>query len=234
MSSDPCILISGSSHGLGNLLALAYLEDGVKVIGCSRGKSTISSENYFHYCLDITDELCVRDMFLNIRQRGLTLRTLINNAGISHNNLVALTSIKEARKIIETNFLGAFILTRESLKAMQLSGSGRVINILSVNMALSSPGASIYNSSKAALESFGKTIAKEYRGIDITVNSLGLSIVDGTGMQTSLEEKAQKEKKNFLSKPNFLTIMEIKNAIDFFNSDYSKNITGETLYFGGV
>jgi 3-oxoacyl-[acyl-carrier protein] reductase len=234
MASSPCILITGSSRGLGNSLALAYLDNGMRVIGCSRSPSTISSQNYSHYSLDISDETAVREMFLNIRQNGLTVRTLINNAGVSHNNLIALTSIKEARKIIDVNFFGALLLIKESLKVMQSSGSGRIINILSINLALSSPGASVYNSSKAALESFGKTVAKEYKSSNITINSLGLSIVGDTGMQASLGEKGLVEKQNFLTKPNLLTVKEIKNAIDFFNSNDSGNITGQTLYFGGV
>jgi 3-oxoacyl-[acyl-carrier protein] reductase len=234
MANSPCILITGSSRGLGNSLALAYLDNGMRVIGCSRGAGTISSENYSHYSLDISDETAVRNMFLSIRQKGLTVRTLINNAGVSHKNLIALTSIKEARKIIDVNFFGALLFIKESLKLMQSSGSGRIVNILSINLALSSPGASVYNSSKAALESFGKTVAKEYKSSNITINSLGLSIVEGTGMQASLGERGTTEKQILLTKPNLLTIKEIKNAIDFFNSDDSGNITGQTLYFGGV
>jgi 3-oxoacyl-[acyl-carrier protein] reductase len=234
MHGGQCILITGTSQGLGKLLALAYLEGGTRVIGCSRGAGTITSENYFHYSLDITNEIAVREMFLDMRNKGLLLRTLINNAGISHNKLIALTSLKEARKIIDVNFFGAFILMKEALKAMQSSGCGRIINILSINLALSSLGASVYNSSKAALESFGKTAAKEYKTFNITINNLGLSIVGGTGMQASLGDRATIEKQNFLIKPNLLTVEEIKNAIDFFNLNASKNITGQTLYFGGV
>jgi NAD(P)-dependent dehydrogenase (short-subunit alcohol dehydrogenase family) len=94
-------------------------------------------------------------------------------------------------------------------------------------------GSSLYSASKAALQSLALTLSRESAKVDITINTIGLSVVDKTGMLASLSQKALTEKQSLLIKPNLLSIDEIIHAIDFFSSPYSKNICAQTLYFGG-
>src|SRR5688572_1383502 len=107
--SDRHVLITGATRGLGRSLAEHYLAEGDVVIGCGRGASPLSHDRYTHACVDVTDETGVKALFADIRRRLGRLDAIINNAGIASMNLMALTPIDVARRIMETNFLGTFL-----------------------------------------------------------------------------------------------------------------------------
>ena len=227
------LLVTGSSRGLGKLLTEAYLSMGMTVYGCSRSSSAIDHQNYRHFVLDTTDEADVVSMFKEISALKIRLGLVINNAGLSQASLGILTSAKNAHEIINTNIFGTFLVTREALKLMQRQRYGRIVNFSSINVPQGSVGSSIYSASKAALESMALTLSRESAKVDITINTIGLSVVDKTGMIDSLSTKAHSEKKSLLIKPELLNIDEIIHAIDFFSSPLAKNICAQTMYFGG-
>ena len=227
------LLVTGASRGLGKLLAESYLSMGMAVYGCSRNPSAIDHQNYRHFMVDITDESSVVFMFKEISASKIRLDLVINNAGLTQASLGILTSAKTACEIINTNILGAFLVTREALKLMQRQRYGRIVNFSSINVPQGSVGSSLYSASKTALESMALTLSRENAKVDITINTIGLSLVDKTGMLDSLGPKALTEKQSLLIKPDLLNIDEIIHAVDFFASPYSKNICAQTLYFGG-
>jgi 3-oxoacyl-[acyl-carrier protein] reductase len=184
--------------------------------------------------VDVSDEASVVAMFASIRAIGWAPRLLINNAGLSQKSLAVFTTGASARQILEVNLVGAFVVSREAVKAMQRQRFGRIVNLSSINVPLASAGGAIYNASKAGLESLGVSLAGECRQYDITINSIGLSLVAGTGMVESLDEKALEAKKVQLIKPKPIETAEIVAAIDYFASDTARNVTGQVLYFGGV
>lgn len=228
------LLVTGSSRGLGKLLAEAYLKMGVTVFGCSRNPSAINHPNYRHFMLDITDEKNVALMFKEISLLKIRLDLVINNAGLTHASLGILTSAKTAHEIINTNIYGTFLVIREALKIMNHQRHGRIVNFSSINVPQGSVGSSLYSASKAALESMALTLSRENANIDITINTIGLSVVDKTGMLDSLSSKALIEKQGHLIKPELLSVNEIIHAIDFISSPYAKNICAQTIYFGGA
>lgn len=228
------ILVTGSSRGLGKSLAEAYLSMGMKVFGCSRNPAAIEHQNYRHFTLDITDEQSVVAMFKEIYSLKTRLDLTINNAGITQASLGILTNADAAREIINTNVLGTFLVTREALKLMQRQRYGRIVNFSSINVPQGSVGSSLYSASKAALESMALTLSRENAKVDITINTIGLSLVDKTGMLGSLSPKAVTEKQSLLVKPELLNVEEIIHAIDFFSSPLAKNISAQTIYFGGA
>jgi 3-oxoacyl-[acyl-carrier protein] reductase len=228
------VLITGTSRGLGLLMAQSFLSAGYIVIGCSRDKFSIDSEAYFHYALDISNEISVGEMFSDMRKRQFIPRILINNAAVTQAGLTVFTKASIARSILDVNLVGSFLITREAVKLMQRNKFGRVINITSINVPLASAGGALYNASKSGLETLGRTIASEFNSFDLTVNNLGLSLVDGTTMVALLDDKAKQAKRIHLLKSDNISIDEIMAAINFFASPEAKNITGQTLYFGGV
>lgn len=234
MKNTPCILITGTSKGLGFALAQAYLESGDVVIGCSRGDSMISHASYHHHAIDVSNFVEVTRMFSEIREARLAPRLLINNAALSQKSLATFTDAHSAKELINTNLLGAFLISKEAIRLMQRHRFGRIVNLTSINVPLASVGSSLYNASKAGLDALGHTLAAECKNYDITVNSLGLSLVAHTGMVDSLELAAIKAKCAPLIKPQLLEIAEIVAAINFFAASEAKNITGQQLYFGGV
>lgn len=227
-------LVTGTSRGIGHNLAKAFCERGHSVIGCSRSNADISHSNYQHFQIDICEEKSVQGMFADLARDKCPLDILINNAGLSQSSPALFTTQELAQEIVSVNLIAAFVMAREALKLMKRRKFGRIINFTSINVPLASSGSSIYNASKAALGVLSETLARELSGDDITVNTLGLSLVTGSGMASELSQDARQEKLQALAKPVLLEIDEIIHAIEFLSAPEAKNISGQTLYFGGI
>lgn len=234
MTQPRTVLITGTSRGLGRSVAVGLLEREDVVYGCSRGASTIEHANYSHYTVDLSDDAQVKSMFAEIIRKGLGLQAVINNAGVDQAKLAVFTGAAEAEQILKTNILAPFLVTREAVKLMKRGRFGRVLYFSSINARLGSAGSVLYNASKAALEVMALSMGREFGADNITFNALGLSLVAGTGMADSLSASAAQSKTQNLSKPSPLQIDEILHAIEFFLAAEARNITGQTLYFGGL
>jgi 3-oxoacyl-[acyl-carrier protein] reductase len=231
---DGRVLITGASRGLGRGLVERFLSAGATVSGCSRQASDLDHPNYTHFVVDIGDEPSVVSMFKQIAALKVPLNLLINNAGVSQASLGILARADSAEQIIRTNLLGTFLVSREALKLMQRQKYGRIVNFSSINVPLASAGSSLYNASKAGVEAFSGVLARECGVADITINTLGLSLVGNSGMLDALGEKAILAKQSNMLKPGVLDLEEIMHAINFFSSPLARNITCQTVYFGGL
>ena len=234
MTSEAALLITGTSRGLGKSLAEFFLNSGYFVYGCSRNITPINNKNYRHFLTDIHDDSAVASMFSEIHKFGRPLNFLINNAGVSQSSLGILTSSDTALHILRVNLIGNFLVTRAALKLMLKQQFGRIVNFSSINVPLGSAGSSIYNASKIGVEAMSKSLARECGTADITINTIGLSMVSNSGMVDKLGAKALADKNSNLLKPQMLEIEEITHAVEFFLSPLAKNITCQTIYFGGV
>lgn len=234
MSDPRTILITGASRSIGRALAGHYAGAGHRVFGCARGDSDLAHENYTHIAADITDEAAVRDVFKAVTDAGAAVDLLINNAGITQAKPALLTTSAEAADILETNLVGAFTVLRETIKHMMRAKHGRIVNFSSINVPLGSVGGALYNASKAGLENLGHTLAREIGKADITINTIGLSLVEGSGMAGGLSDKGLADKQAALIRPDLITTGEIAHAVDFFASREAGNITNQVVYFGGV
>jgi 3-oxoacyl-[acyl-carrier protein] reductase len=228
------ILITGTSHGLGYALAQHYLDEGHSVYGCSRRNPTLVHSNYKHFILDIRNPLDISAMFSDIKKMGHPVEILINNAGISQSSLTIATPDEVAINVIQTNLLGTYFVTRAALKEMLRSNYGRIINFSSINLPLGAVGSAIYNASKAGIEGLTSSLSREFNVADITINTIGLSLVSNSGMLKELSEKAALLKRGQLIKGEILNIQEIIHTIDFLSSPISRNITCQKIYFGGT
>lgn len=227
------IIITGTRKGIGKALAEHFIALGYIVGGCSRKPASISHSNYIHYSLDVSDELSVIEMTKDFVKRYSTIDVLINNAGIASMNHICLTPLKSAINIINTNFIGTFIFTREISKIMLKQNLGRIINFSSVAVPLQLDGEAIYASSKAAVESFTKISAKELSKFNITVNAIG-----PTAIKTDLIKNLSDDKINSLldrqAIQRLATVNDVINVIEFFINDNSSLVTGQVIYLGGV
>ena len=158
---------------------------------------------------------------------------LLNNAGIASMNHSITTSFQSVKNIFATNFFGTFLFTREVSKIMMKQKFGRVVNYTTVATPLRLEGEAIYAASKAAIENFTQTIAKEVASYGITVNAIG-----PTPIQTDLIKAVPKNKiDELISKQaikRFGTFEDIINVIEFFCNEKSSFITGQIIYLGGV
>lgn len=233
MTDFPVMLITGTRKGIGKYLAEYYTGKGYRVIGCSRKPAEYSLENYEHFCVDVSDEKAVKEIFTTIRKKYNRLDVLINNAGIAVMNHVLLTPLSAVSQILDTNVLGTFLFSREAARIMQKARYGRIVNFGTVAVPLKLEGESAYAASKAAVVSLTQTLARELANWQITVNTVGPTPVD-TDLIRSVPQKKidrliRRQAIKRLGEPE-----DIANVIDFFINPKSSFITGQTIYLGGV
>jgi len=228
------ILITGSRKGIGRFLAETFIERGYKVLGCSRGSSDLDHESYQHYECDVSNEAEVIKMIRSIGKSHGGIDILINNAGIASMNHILSTPANSIKNLMNTNFTGTVLFCREVGKLMMRKKiSGRIVNFSTVASPLNLEGEAIYASSKAAVQKFTQVAAKEFAPFNITVNCIG-----PTPIQTDLIKAVPKDKIDLLLNSQALKRLGMKedvlNVIDFFLSEKSEFITGQTIYLGGV
>lgn len=230
---QPVTFISGVSKGIGKYLAGHYLNQGHLVFGCSRSPSDISHENFYHIKGDITVESDVKEMFFFVKQKAGRLDNLINNAGIASMNHFLLTPSETAQRVVNTNYLGTFLLCREGARLLQRSGGGRIVNFTTVAVPLDLDGEAIYASSKAAVESLTKILSKELGTYKITVNAIG-----PTPIETDLIKNVPGNKiENLISKQAIKRMgqfRDVSNVLDFYLKPESDFISGQIVYLGGI
>ena len=130
------MLITGTRKGIGKYLVEYYVEKGFQVIGCSRSAVDYELKYYKHYCLDVSDESKVKQMFTEIRKNHGKLDILINNASIFSMNHALLTAMDTVHEILKTNIAGTFLFCREAAKLMQRNKFGRIVNFATLAVPL--------------------------------------------------------------------------------------------------
>ena len=227
------MVITGTRKGIGNYLALYYLEKGFFVIGCSRGESSIEHERYRHHRLDVADEKSVIEMVRGIRNEFGRIDILLNNAGAASMNHFVITPYKTVKEMMEVNYYGTFIFSREVSKVMLKKKFGRIVNFVSVAAPLQVEGEAAYAASKAAVENLTRVMAREVAEYGITVNALG-----ATPIWTDMIRNVPKEKVDALLERQAIKrlgeMRDVSQLCDFFIDEKSDFITGQVIYLGGV
>ncbi len=226
-------LISGARKGIGAALVKHYLDCGHIVFGFSRSPLDYENNNFHYFEGDVTDENFVIGLVKSIREKYGRLDNLINNAGIASMNHSMLTPLSTARKIMETNFLGTFLLCREAAKLMKSNNYGRIVNFSTVAVPLQLEGEAIYAASKAAVMTLTQILAKEFSSFGVTINCIG-----PTPIETDLIKGVSKTKIDQIVERQAIkrlgSFEDVKNVIDFLISRKSEFITGQQLFLGGV
>jgi 3-oxoacyl-[acyl-carrier protein] reductase len=227
------ILVTGSRKGIGLYLTNVFLERGFTVFGCSRSISTLDHPNYRHYIVDVSNENEVKAMFKSLRLLGVNLDVLINNAGVASMNHSMLTPISTVQRLMQTNFNGTFLVSREALKLMQKTKQGKIVNFSTVAVPLNLHGEAIYASSKSAVETLTRVMAKEVGEFGITINAIAPTPID-TDLTRTVPKNKLTELINQQSIKRMGNFDDVLNVIDFFIKPESSFITGQVIYLGGV
>lgn len=228
------ILITGTSRGLGLGLAMYFCERDFRVIGCSRSDAQFEHVNYQHFVTDLAEPATIRTMFVDIRKQDISINVLVLNAGWKKDALFLQTPPKDLEQSLTQNTAGAFAATREAAKMMMMSGGGRIINISSVAVPMTMPGTSTYVAGKAATEAMLKVIGAEVAPAGITVNTIAISYLEGTGMVNDMTDEAIETLKSQLPSSTAPTVEDVAHCIEFFASERATGITNQTLRFGGI
>lgn len=227
------ILVSGASRGIGRAVVEHLLAAGDTVIGCSRGESTLVHERYTHFVADVSDGEAVQELFRQVGARFGRLDALINNAGAARMLPVALTPLATVRKILDTNFVGTFLLSHGALRLLRKSSAPRIVNLTTVAVPLRLEGEAIYAAAKSAVETFTRVLAKEVGPWGITCNAIGPSpirtqLIDGVPEEKLAELVARQ------SIPHWAEPRDVAHVIDFFLQPASRMVTGQIVYLGGI
>lgn len=227
------VLITGTSRGIGRFLASHFAKRGDGVIGCSRGQVKLDARNYQHFALDVTDELAVRKMVRDIRQTHGRLDILINNAGAASMNHTLLMPTDTARRLLETNTLGTFIVCREAARLMQRNHYGRIVNMSTVAVPMKIEGEAVYAASKNAIVSFTQILAGELASFNITCNVVGPAPIETDLIRNIPKEKIERLISRLPIK-RMGRFEDVANVVDFFVKRASDYVTGQTIYLGGA
>ena len=233
MSRQQIMLITGTRKGIGRYLAEYYLKKEFTVIGCSREPVDYKFKNYQHFCLDVSDENKVKQMFLEIRETYGHLDILVNNAGIASMNHFFLTPIKTVHNILNTNIVGTFLFSREAAKLMQKNKWGRIVNFITFAIPFKLEGEAIYAASKAAVATLTEVLSRELAGFGITVNAVGPPAIK-TDLIRGVPRKKMEILLNRQAIHRYGEFSEVANVIDFFIKPESEMVTGQLIYLGGV
>lgn len=239
--NDEVALVTGASRGIGQTIALALGELGATVVGTAtseKGADAISqylSDNNIQgqgMVLNVTDQSSIDQVISDMGEAFGAPTVLVNNAGITRDNLLMRMKDEEWNDIIDTNLTSVFRLSRACLRAMSKARKGRIISISSVVGVSGNAGQTNYAAAKAGLIGFTKSLAREAGARGITVNAVAPGFID-TDMTRALSD-AQKEALlgniplKRLGQPE-----EIAGAVAFLASPSAAYISGETLHVNG-
>ncbi|MAU69565.1 MAG: 3-oxoacyl-[acyl-carrier-protein] reductase [Gammaproteobacteria bacterium] len=228
------VFISGASRGIGRDIAIHFANNGYKVVGTSRKNFDFDEDlnNLFPIKLDITNRDDIKDCFTELKSNDLLPSILINNAGITSDQIFLRMKDEEWDSVIETNLTGTFNLSKIFIKNMIKNKSGRIINISSVSGLMGNPGQVNYSSSKAALNGFTKSLAKEVGSRNITVNSVAPGYIE-TDMTAFLDNKSKEKIIKNIPLGRFGNVKDISKMVMFLASDEASYITGQTISVDG-
>ena len=228
--------ITGASRGIGLAIANALNQHGYDVIGTARGEFNFDPVNknvkMISLQLDITSREEVKNLPSKLKEMDLMPNIIINNAGITSDQLFLRMSELDWDKVIDTNLNGVFNVTKAFIKHLVKSKSGRVINISSVSGLMGNPGQVNYSSAKAALGGFTKSLAKEVGSRNITVNSIAPGFID-TDMTSYLNDEAKAKIVKGIPLQKLGSTDDIADLVLYLAGEKGAYITGQTISVDG-
>ena len=236
--SGEVALVTGASRGIGAAIAAVLAGAGATVIGTATsegGATAISAALGDHgrgIVLNIADDDSVEAALKDVQSKEGTPTILVNNAGITRDNLLMRMKPEEWNEVIATNLSGVYRLCRGCLRGMMKAKKGRIINIASVIGVMGNAGQSNYAAAKAGVIGFSKSLAREIGSRNITVNVVAPGFID-TDMTRVLPEDQRAAMLSQVPLGRLGEGEDIANAVLFLASRAAAYVTGETLHVNG-
>ena len=231
-------LVTGASRGIGAAIAQQLLQDGFFVVGTATSESGAQKlteqlgEQGVGLVLDVRHLDQIEAVVSNIEQNYGPVLVLVNNAGITRDNLLLRMSEDDWDDILNIHLKAVYRLSKRVLKGMTKARFGRIINVSSVVAHFANPGQANYSAAKAGIEAFSRSLAKEMGSRQITANSVAPGFI-ATEMTDSLSEDLRKKMSDQVALGRLGEPQDIANAVSFLASDKASYITGTVLHVNG-
>ena len=228
-------LVTGASRGIGRAIALELKSKDFSIIGTATSQAGVDAliENGIEgYILDLNSPNSIGNFWEQLETDKKNISVLVNNAGITRDNIVLRMSDDEWSDIMNVHLNGTFQLCKRSLKMMLKNKWGRIINISSASASIGNRGQSNYAAAKAGVEAFTKSLAKEVGKRDITINAVAPGFI-----ATDMTEQNDGVNAEYLIKEiplgRFGEPEEVAGLVDFLCSEKASYITGQTIHING-
>jgi len=241
MSDKRLAVVTGAARGIGRAIVLELLKQGRIVAGLDiiaeqlTELENIVKESGFSVitkCVDITDTAKFIEVLESLASAHDGIGILVNNAGITRDNLLLRMSDEDFDKVLEVNLRAAFVAARTAARSMVRNKFGRIISISSVSGVIGNAGQTNYSASKAGLIGMTKTIARELAKKNITANCIAPGFIE-TEMTKKLPQPVIEAAKQLIPLRRVGTVDDIAKAVAFLASDDAAYITGQVLPVDG-
>jgi 3-oxoacyl-[acyl-carrier protein] reductase len=241
MLNGKLVLVTGASRGIGRAISMALGNAGATVIGTATSEegakniSQIFSDNSIlgkGMKLNVTDNNQITELLKAVSDEFGSVDILINNAGITRDNILVRMKAEEWDDIINTNLSSVYRMSKAVLRGMIKKRSGRIISITSVVGAMGNAGQSNYAAAKAGIMGFTKSLAREVGVRGITVNAIAPGFIE-TDMTDNLPEDQKAALASQIPMGRLGTVDEIAQAVLFLASDSGSYVTAQTLHING-
>ena len=241
MLTGKVAFITGASRGIGKAIALDLAAQGAIVIGTATSDS--GAENITAYlkeagaqgagkCLNVTDAEMITTVLAEVTKEFGVPTILVNNAGITRDNLLMRMKDDEWDDIIQTNLSSVFRMSKACLRGMMKAKGGRIINIASVVGVMGNAGQTNYAAAKAGIIGFSKSLAREVGTRNITVNTIAPGFID-TDMTRALPQEQREALTTQIPLNRLGSPEDIAKSVTFLAGDGGSYITGQTLNVNG-
>jgi 3-oxoacyl-[acyl-carrier protein] reductase len=241
MAKPLVALVTGATRGIGRSIADALAGQGMTVVGTAT--SDAGAEAICTYLrasggtgsgmrMDVSDDASVEQTLKQIAEQHGPIGVLVNNAGITRDNLLLRMKLEEWSAVIDTNLSSLYRVCKACLRGMSKARYGRIVNIASVVGATGNPGQTNYAAAKAGMIGFTKSLAREVGSRGITVNAVAPGFID-TDMTRALPEAQRAALLAGIPLARLGEPREIAAVVAFLASDAAAYITGETIHVNG-
>ena len=232
-------LVTGASRGIGAAIARVLAEQGMRVVGTATSEagadaihSKLASLNGLGRVLNVTDPASIESLVESIRADLGEPVVLVNNAGITQDNILMRMKEDEWHQVIDTNLTALYRLSKACVRGMTKARWGRIINVTSVVGSMGNAGQSNYAATKAGAEGMARSLARELGSRSITVNSVAPGFSD-TDMTRALAEAQRDALQSQIPLGRLGEPDDIAATVAFLASDAGQYITGETIHVNG-
>lgn len=238
MSQQKTALVTGSSRGIGAAIANRLVADGLFVYGTAtsdESSAAISSTLQDSGCglvMKLEDQESIAAALERITDDGRSVDVLVNNAGVTDDNLMMRMSETAWLSVIDKNVNGLFRVTKPLLRAMMRNRWGRIINIGSVVGRAGNPGQVNYSTAKSGIEGFTRSLALELGSRGITVNCVAPGFIE-TDMTTVLPETVRNELLSRIPLGRMGDVADVAGVVSFLSSEEASYITAQTVHVNG-